>query len=69
MDKLMGKPKGQKVAATREDIGKEISTLENSGEENETQKIASTSARTLAQLLEQQKALADQIMAWRTQDF
>jgi Retrotransposon gag protein len=69
MEKFMGKPKGQKAAAT--DQGEEVGTStpdEGSGEP-EGEGLAATTAITLAQLVEQQKALAEQIAALREQDF
>jgi hypothetical protein len=70
MDKFMGKPKGQKAAAAveREDGEPELSpdkVFEESKEEN----AAATTTLTLARLVEQQKALADQIVALRKEDF
>jgi hypothetical protein len=69
MEKFMGKPKGQKAAAT--DQGEEVGTStpdEGSGEP-EGEGLAATTAITLAQLVEQQKALAEQIAALHEQDF
>lgn len=69
MDKFLGRPKGQKAAATGEgdevEVEVELGTPESEWEEG----IAATHAKSLAQLMEQQKALAEQIAALREQDF
>jgi hypothetical protein len=71
MDKFLGRPKGQKAAATGE--GNEVEVEVEVGTPEEEPKweegIAATQARSLAQLMEQQKALAKQIAALREQDF
>jgi hypothetical protein len=80
MEKFVGRPKGQKVAATEEiESGAGVEGFEEVSEELEqtdTAVTAATAVNALAQLLEQQKslaeqqkALADQIAAWREQDF
>jgi hypothetical protein len=70
MDKFMSKPKGQKAAATTErDDGELESGPEEGLEEFEEERAAATTTLTLAQLVEQQKALAEQIAALREQDF
>jgi hypothetical protein len=67
MDKFLKRPKGQKAAATvGGDNGEpELSPEEESEEEN----VAATTTLTLARLVEQQKALAEQIAALREEDF
>ena len=69
MDKFMGRPKGQKAAATSEVGEVEVSTPEEISEDSEKETAAASTMTTLGQLMEQQKALADQIAAWREQDF
>jgi hypothetical protein len=71
MDKFLGKPKGQKAAATGEgnevEVEVELGTPEEESEWEEG--IAATHAKSLTQLMEQQKALAEQIVALCEQDF
>jgi hypothetical protein len=71
MDKFLGRPKGQKAAATREgnkvEVEAELGIPEKESEWQEG--IAATQMKSLAQLMEQQKALADQIVALCKQDF
>jgi hypothetical protein len=67
MDKFMGKPKGQKAATTVERDDGELSPNEIF-EESEEETIAATTLM-LARLVEQQKALADQIAALREENF
>jgi hypothetical protein len=71
MDKFLGRPKGQKAAATGEgnevEVEAEVGTPEEEPEWEEG--IAVTQARSLAQLMEQQKVLAEQIAALHKQDF
>jgi hypothetical protein len=72
MDKFLGKARGQQVAAMMEEIEREAESpglSSGESEEGEKEQVAATNEVTLAQLLEQQKALADQIAAWRQQDF
>jgi hypothetical protein len=70
MDKFIGKSKSQKVVATDEGDGEGLnSPLEEVLEEFEGEGAAATNTITLAQLMEQQKALANQIAALREQDF
>jgi hypothetical protein len=47
----------------------EVSTPEEISEDSEKETAAASTMTTLGQLMEQQKALADQIAAWREQDF
>jgi hypothetical protein len=69
MDKFMGKPKGQKAAATVErDDGEPELSPDEVFEESEEESVVATTL-TLARLVEQQKALADQIAALREKDF
>jgi hypothetical protein len=70
MDKFMGKPKGQKAAATveRDDGESELSPNETF-KESEEESASVTTTLTLARLVEQQKALADQIAALCEEDF
>jgi hypothetical protein len=68
MDKFMGKPKGQKAAATVEREDGELSPNEPF-EESEEEEAAATTTVMLAWLVEQQKALADQIAALHEEDF
>jgi hypothetical protein len=71
MDKFLGRPKGQKAAAmegeSEVEVEEEVGTPEEESEWG--QSIAATQAKSLAQLMEQQKTLADQIAALREQDF
>ena len=69
--RYMGKPKSQKAAATQEEEEVVVEDLSDDSleEEEEEVKIAATSSDTLTQLLEQQKALAEQIAKWREEDF
>jgi Retrotransposon gag protein len=72
MDKFLGKPKGQKAAATMK--GKEGEMELEPEEISEMLEVeemvsASTTTTMLAQLVEHQKALAEQIAALRDQDF
>jgi hypothetical protein len=69
MDKFMGRPKSQKAAATGKFESTDEETLGMTPEESEKLGAARDNATILAQLLEQQKALADQITALRDQDF
>jgi hypothetical protein len=71
MDKFMGRPKSQKAAATGVEIGgsDEEPFEECEEEEVEPAEIKATNSTTLAQLLEQQKALAAQIATLREEDF
>ena len=70
MDKFLGKPKGQRAAATIvEGSGKERNSLEEATERSESERAAATTATTLAKLMEQQKALSDQIAALHKLDF
>ena len=71
MDKFMGKAKGQVVAALLEELEEEAREpeLELEVEAPAKAEVAASANVTLAQLLEQQKTLADQILAWREQDF
>jgi hypothetical protein len=70
MDRFMGKPKGQKAAATVERDDGELSPDEAFAEsEEEEESAAATTTLMLARLVEQQKALADQIAALHEQDF
>ena len=69
MDKFLGRPKGQKAAATSEVGEVEVGTSEEVSEDSEKETVAASTMTTLGQLMEQQKALADQIAAWRKQDF
>jgi len=68
MDKFLGRPKGQKAAATGEEelLDDEVSDIWSQASEGEA--VAATST-TLAQLVEQQKTLAEQIAMLREQDF
>ena len=70
MDKFLGKPKSQKAAATMEEedtLEEDISEEESEGMEEA--RIAATNTDTLAQLLEQQKALTEEIAKWREEGF
>ena len=71
MDKFMGKPKSQKATTTRTNLeSSDKEQFEESGEEAmESAEIKATSSTILTQLLEQQKALAAQIMALCEEDF
>ena len=71
MDKFMGKPKGQKAAATDEGSKTDLDSLGEDSEENEAKEmaVATAIATTLAQLVQQQKTLADQLAALRKMDF
>ena len=72
MDKFLKRPKGQKAAATREEVEQGFSTLEEYSEGSKGEKIAateSTTAMTLAHLVQQQKTLTDQIAALHKLDF
>ena len=67
----MGKPKGQKAAATDEGSETDLDSLGEDSEENEAKEmaVATAIATTLAQLVQQQKTLADQLAALRKMDF
>jgi Retrotransposon gag protein len=68
-DKFAGRSKTQKVAAIGEEESVSVETTdEESGSSDEKEAIAATQA-TLTQLLEQQKALSEQIVVLREQDF
>jgi hypothetical protein len=70
MDKFLGKPKGQKAVATiREGEGELNSEPEEASKGSGTEETVSVMMTTLAQLMEHQKVLADQIAALRDQDF
>lgn len=68
MDRFLGHLKGQKAMATREEetLNSEISDMLSQALEGEV--VAATSM-TLAQLVEQQKTLAEQIATFHKQDF
>lgn len=65
----MGKFKGQKVAAIGDVGSLDKETMKEDGEESEKEGIVATTSATLTLLLDQQKALADQILALQEQDF
>jgi Retrotransposon gag protein len=70
MDKFLGKPKGQKAAMTMEEEDPyEEDMSEEEPEELEEAQAAATSDDALAQLLEQQKALTEEIAKWREEGF
>ena len=70
MDKFLGKPKGQKAAATTEEEDPyEESVSEEESEELKEAWVAATNNNTLAQLLEQQKTLTEEIAKWREEGF
>jgi ribosome-binding protein aMBF1 (putative translation factor) len=74
MEKFLGRGKSQKAAATGEESEVEVDTPEELSEGLEEEVLAATSQATLtqttlAQLVEQQKALAAQIAALTQQDF
>ena len=69
MDKFMGKPKAQKVAATGEVEVSDEETLGEMSEGSEDVETVAANTITLAQLAEQQKILAEQITALHDQDF
>jgi len=69
MDKFMGRPKKQKVAATVEENEMDLGLLGESLGELEKEGIVATNVATLAQLIQQQKVLTEQIVALRKQDF
>jgi hypothetical protein len=69
MEKFVGKPKGQKAAATGEAVEVEVGTPVEEPEEQDGEGVAATTAATLAQLVQQQKTLTDQIAALRELDF
>ena len=70
MDKFLGKPKGQRAAATIvKGSGKERNSPEEATERSESEGAAATTATTLAKLMEQQKTLSDQIAALCELDF
>ena len=68
MDKFLGRPKGQKAAATGEEEASDSEVLDILLQVSDGEAVVATSA-TLVQLVEQQKVLAEQIAALRKQDF
>jgi hypothetical protein len=70
MDKFLGKPKGQKAAAMVRAEERELNSRpEEVSEGLGAEETASATTTTLAQLMEHQKVLADQIAALHNQDF
>ena len=69
MDKFMGRPKGQKLAATEEEGNTETETPGETSEESEKTGVGAATYAALTQLAEQQKNIAEQIAALREQDF
>ena len=71
MDKFMEKPKGQKAAATDKGSETDLDSLGEDSEENEAKEMAAATATatTLAQLVQQQKTLANQLVALHKMDF
>jgi hypothetical protein len=64
MDKFMGRLKSQKAAATGEEGSMEIDTSNEISKGSKQTAASATATATLTHLLEQQKALTDQIAAW-----
>jgi hypothetical protein len=69
MDKFLGRSKTQKVAAVEMEGAMEVDTPVNEEVSDESDMAETVASATLTQLLEQQKALSDQIAAWREEDF
>jgi hypothetical protein len=72
IDKFLGKPKGQKAAATvgdEEDLFEEDLSEEEEPEGLEEARVAMTDSDALAQILEQQKVLMERIADWKGEDF
>ena len=72
IDKFLGKPKGQKAAATvgdEEDLFEEDLSEEEEPEGLEEARVAATDSDALAQILEQQKVLMERIADWKGEDF
>ena len=67
----MGKPKGQKAAATDEGSETDLDSLGEDSKENKAKETVAAAATTttLAQLVQQQKTLADQLVALCEMDF
>jgi uncharacterized phage infection (PIP) family protein YhgE len=70
MDKFVGRAKSQKLAAMVEELGSELELSDDGlmkSEEKDSEVAAASD--TLAQLVQQQKDLAEQIAALRDQGF
>ena len=64
MEKFLGlRPKTQRAAATAEEEVSDIETSEGLSEDSEKVAAATSTTAAIAQLAEQQKALAEQIAA------
>ena len=69
MDRFLGRSKTQKAAATGGEENTDNEGLEEASESSEKAEVVAATSSSLAQLIEQQKALTEQIAAWREQDF
>ena len=69
MNKFMGRPKGQKPVVTIGEVRTGVNTLSTISEEADKKEITAMTTGTLTQLMQQQKMLADQIMALHKMDF
>lgn len=65
----MGRPKGQKPVVTIGEVRTGVNTLSTISEEADKKEITAMTTGTLTQLMQQQKMLADQIMALHKMDF
>ena len=69
MDKFLGRPKSQRVAAVLEEHALETDLSEESQEGGDDAGTSPTARTTLTQLLAQQSALTERIAAWNEEDF
>jgi hypothetical protein len=69
MDKFLGRPRSQKLAAVLEGEVLDAETSEGSQLSREEAGVEPTVHPTLAQLLAQQSVLTEQIAEWREEDF
>jgi hypothetical protein len=69
MDKFLGRAKGQKAAAASGENEVELIISDELSKMSEGEGVAATTSITLAQLVQQQKVLGDQIVALREMDF
>ena len=69
MNKFLGRSKTQKAAATGGEENTDNEGLEEASENLEKAEVVAATSTSLAQLIEQQKVLTEQIAAWCEQDF
>ena len=69
MDKFLGRPKSQKVAAVLEEEELDIEMPEGGQLGGREMEVTPTTRATLAQLLAQQSVLMEWIAEWKEEDF